>query len=257
MAGFYLQPEYVSKGSEKNMIAFSEKIDELWKNPANVNELYFKRAIAYSLLYKKVDEIVANANWYYVGGPKLNIVPYTISKFIHSIPNGFRLDLNKIWENQSLSNELIKELDKLAKATLSFITNSNGILVTEYAKKTETWNKYKEVKYEISNTVEDDLISDALFNQNTKAQAKVVNEIKEVEFEIEVMNLAKKENGQYWQNLVKEGKRRKIISPKEEDIILKYVSELGSANPKKIPTTPQMRVAWNFRKRLEENGALV
>jgi hypothetical protein len=257
MAGLYLQPEFVSKGSEKNMISFSEKIEEFWKNPANVNELYFKRAVAYSILYKKVDDIVAHASWYFVGGPKLNVVPYTISKFIHSIPTGFSLDLNKIWENQALSSELIEELNKLAKETLAFIIDSKGILVTEYAKKTDTWNKYKDVKFQLSKNIADDLISDTLFNQNTKSQAKAFNAVKEVEFEIEVMNLAKKDNGQYWQNLVKEGKKRKIISLKEEDIILKYVSELGSSNPKKYPSTAQMKVAWEYRKRLEENGALV
>jgi hypothetical protein len=257
MAGLYLQPEFVSKGSEKNMIAFSEKIEELWKNPTNVNELYFKRAIAYTILYKKVDEIVTHASWYYVGGPKLNIVPYTISKFMYSIPNGLKLDLNKIWDNQGLSNELVRELDKLAKTTLAFITSSNGILVTEYAKKTDTWNKYKDTKYEISSALKNDFISEELFNQNSKAEAKVANEVKDVEFEIKVMNLAKKDNGKYWQNLVLEGKKRKIISLKEEDIIMKYVSELGSSNPKKYPSTAQMKVAWEFRKRLEENGALV
>jgi hypothetical protein len=258
MAGFYLQPEYVSKGSEKNMIEFSNKINDLWlANPSSINELYFKRAVAFSILYKKVDDIVANASWYYVGGPKLNIVPYTISKFIYFIPKGLTLDLDKIWLNQELSGNLVKELDRLAKITLDFIVDSKGTLVTEYAKKTDTWNKYKEIKYEISKNVLNDLISEDLFKQQSKSEVNEVKVGKAIDFEIEVMNLAKTQNGQYWQNLVLEGKKRKIISLKEEEIILKYVAGLSSPNLKKYPTSAQMKVAWDFRKKLEDNGALV
>lgn len=257
MAGLYLQPELVSRGSEKNMIAFSEKVEELWKIPQNVNSHYFKSAIAYAIIYKEVNHIVTHASWYYIGGPKLNIVPYTISKFIYSIPKGLKLDLIKIWENQGISNELKLELNNLAKSTLEFINNSNGILVTEYAKKTDTWNKYKDTHYEIPTSLNNDFISEAFFNQNSKAVANAAMVVKDLNFEIEVMNLAKKEEGKYWQNLVSEGKKRKLISFKEVDIIMNYVSELASSNPKRFPTTAQMKVAWEFRKRLEENGALV
>ena len=257
MAGVYLQPDIVSKGSEKNMIAFAEKISDLWQNPANINEVYFKQAVAYSILFKKVDLIVSKAKWNYVGLPKSNVVPYTISKFIHSIPKGYKLDLMKIWEKQDLSNNLIEELDKLGKITLDFILDSNNTLVTEYAKKAETWKKFMEKDFSLSSKIENDLISEKFMNQTQIAAKKEAIESNKVNFEMEVARLAKLENGMYWHNLVLEGKKRKIISPKEEDIIIKYVAELGSSNPKRLPSPAQMKVAWEVRKRLDENGALV
>lgn len=50
----------------------------------------------------------------------------------------------------------------LAQFTNKFIQDSNGIIVTEYCKKQETWEKYKKVEYTLSDKFLEDLISETL-----------------------------------------------------------------------------------------------
>jgi len=79
--------------------------------------------------------MVANAEWYNAGGIKLNIVPYTISKIMSSIPKGRSINFNRIWKNQELYDSFVYEISKVSKIVNDFINNSKGMIVTEYAKK--------------------------------------------------------------------------------------------------------------------------
>jgi hypothetical protein len=257
MAGKYLRPDIVSKGSEKNMVEFASLIEELWTNSsATINDYFFKEAVGYALLYKTVDKLVSKSSWYYSGGPKLNIVPYTISKFIHSLPKGSNLDLLKIWEKQDLSLMLQNELVGIAEKTFKFISDSNGTLITEYAKKLDTWQKYKNIPLSLSVNINDDLVSDPDLNARKHIAIKEKKELNGLELEMKIIELSKSENGQYWQRLLMESKKRRMWTPKLESIFL-IVSELGKISPTKYPTSPQLTLAWSFRNELEKQGVLV
>jgi len=257
MAGFYLRPDFVSKGSEKNMIEFASYIDDLWTNSSSsINDHFYKEAVAYAILYKTLDKLVTDAPWYYVGGPKLNIIPYTISKFFYSIPKGTNLDLLKIWDKQELSFEMQKELLRIAKVTLDFINKSNGILVTEYAKKAETWEKYKIMEETITTDLADDLISDKLLQGQKHIAKKEKIVMNTLEIEKQIMELAQRDNGQYWINLINEARKRKIWTP-TLDSIFTVVAELAKVNPKRFPSSEQMKKAWELRGKMEEAGVLV
>ncbi len=78
-----------------------------------------------------------------------------------------------------------------------------------------------------------------------------------VSAEIEVFRLSQTEDGKYWQRLLREGIIRGLISRKEEDIFRNYIFELSKPNPKSIPSTAQMKIAMEVRKRLEDKGVLV
>lgn len=107
--GELLRPDIVSKGSAKCMSFFAEYIDEKYqKNPEYFNDEFYRMAICFVILFRTTDKIVNKAEWYNVGGYKLNIVPYTISKLIQSIPKGYCLDYDLIWKKQQLYPSLNK-----------------------------------------------------------------------------------------------------------------------------------------------------
>ena len=84
--GELLRPDIVSKGSAKCMSFFAEYIDEKYqKNPEYFNDEFYRMAICFVILFRTTDKIVNKAEWYNVGGYKLNIVPYTISKLIQRL----------------------------------------------------------------------------------------------------------------------------------------------------------------------------
>ena len=83
--------------------------------------------------------------WYKAGGYKGNIVPYSISKIITSIPEGYTLDWERIWRNQSISPAFMAEVERITKLTNDYICDSHGVIVTEYAE-CLCWEKQKETQ---------------------------------------------------------------------------------------------------------------
>jgi len=258
MASEFLRPDLVSKGRAKNMNEFAKKIDAMWKVDKNqFNEVYFQKSICYAIIYKKVDEMVAKADWYNVGGIKLNIVPYTISKIMYSIPKGMSINFNRIWKSQELYDSFIYEISIVSKIANDFINNSRGMIVTEYAKKEETWTKFKNYPHRLSDEFIDDLIDAELVIEQQNAAKKASKSNEKISIELEIYNLARSEGGKYWERLLDEGIKRRIISPSEDDAVRHYICELSKDNPKKFPSPAQYKIAWEFRKRLEKDGVLV
>jgi len=259
MAAGELRPDVVSKGSQKCMQAFANLMDKTFENnPEKFNEFFFRRAVCYAILYKETDRIVNKAEWYNVGGYKLNIVPYTISKLISLIEIDQCLDYNKIWRKQALSQPIIKMLKKIAYVTNEFIQRtSNGVIVTEHCKKEETWNKYKALTRHESYMTEDynllvdkafidDLIPNNIWFDQEASAKKDEKLTKNVNIMIEIYKL----EANYWARLVKEGKKRKLLNEKEISIMTMIVNN-------KVVSEAQAKISWSAREKLDNAGVLV
>ncbi|MBN3489923.1 AIPR family protein [Acholeplasma equirhinis] len=258
MAGIYLRPDWVSKGKAHNMTEFAKRIDTQWvKDRTIFNEKYFKDAVAFALLYKYVDYLVAHSEWYQKGGVKLNIVPYTISKLMYLIPKGYTIDFNRIWREQRIYDSFKFDVDKIAQSADRFINNSQGVIPTEKAKKEQSWEEFKKIPYELSKPFLNDLISIDLQQSEIDIAKKSVKLDEKISLEVEIYNLARTENGKYWERLAQEGLIRGIITSNEADILRNTISELGKDSPKRIPSESQYKIAWNVRKKLEDSGVLV
>ena len=258
MSGIFLRPDLVSRGRAKNMTEFAVEIDKQWKKDKHIfNEKYFKDAISFAIIYKYIDKHVSNSNWYQKGGIKLNIVPYTLSKIINSLPNDKTIDLNRIWKEQTVYKSFINEIDRVAQLSNKFINDSKGVISTEYAKRDETWEKFKQVHHELSNEFLQDLVSTEIFDAESSAARKDAKHIHNINIELEIFNLAQTENKNYWNRLLNEGIKRRILSLQEQEIIKNYICELAKSVPKRFPSPAQYKVAWMIRKKLEDNGVFV
>ncbi len=246
-----LRPDIVSKGSEKCMSFFAEYIDKKYQStPEYFNDEFYKMSICFVILFRTTDKIVNKAEWYNVGGYKLNIVPYTISKLISSIPNGYTIDFDLIWKKQELYPSLNAQLEKIARITNEFIQQSNGVIVTEYCKKEETWKKYKEFSMQLDEEFVKDLVSKELIEDKIKSEIKEERLKKEINCLVEIYNLG----AAYWTNLLNEGMKRHVLSSMEEDL-LKLAIEY--ANNRRVPSDKQSKLIWKIRNKLDELGVLV
>lgn len=242
------KPHIVSKGNNWIMKEFGEIInDKVKKDKTFINEYYFKTSIAKVILFKTVDEIVNNAPWYVKGGYKLNIVPYTISKIIHSIPKGFSIDWMKIWNKQALMPSLVCEIEKIAKLTNDFITESSGMIVTEYCKKAETWEKYKNIPYTISLELMNDLITEDLIEFEEKTAMKSLKEETKINYEIEVYNIGSSN----WLKYFEFGRDSKLLNSKELSI-LSIAVDMESTG--RTPSSKQAECILEIKKKLEDEG---
>ncbi|MBQ3419416.1 MAG: AIPR family protein [Erysipelotrichaceae bacterium] len=247
-----LRPDIVSKGSQKCMSFFAEYIDDKYqKEPEYFNEAFYRRCICDTILFRTTETIVKNASWYNVGGYRLNIVPYTISKLISMIPKGYCLNYDKIWKKQELYASLNYEIDRLAEITNRFIQDSNGVIVTEYCKKEDTWKKFKEIPYSFKKEFLDDLSSLEIENDKIKSSTKDNKLTSDINIEAEIVNLG----GEYWRKLIEEGKKRKLLSLQEIDL-LNIAASIDTPRPR-VASPKQAQFIWKIRKKLDDAGVLV
>lgn len=255
IAAELLRPDVVSRGAEKSMSFFAEYLEK--KIDANenyvkssINENFYKKCIAYAILFRKVDEMVAKAGWYSTGGNKYNIVPYTISKFITMIPNDYLLDYEKIWKSQDLSPELMFELEKIAIETNKFISDSNGIIVGEYCKKEETWKKFKEKKL-ILGKINDDLISKEYIESKEKAEIKNEKKLSKMDIVSSIYSYP----SSYWLRLLEAAQKRKEYFSDQEIRDLQTACNLKNSRYSIKEYT--FVSIWKVREKLEKLGVLV
>jgi len=258
MAGHYMQPHTVSKGAAKNMNEFAIKMDSEWKRDlTQFGNQFFKNSISYAILFRTTDKIIQKSPWYTSGLNKLNIIPYTIAKIISSIPSEYMINLIRIWKEQELYPSLVEEVKRISEMANTFLQSSEGMITTEYAKREETWKKFRAMPYRPSNSFMDDLIDRAYVESLIRADEKEEGGEKTISIETTIYDLARSEGGNYWQRLIEEGRKRTSITPTEYEIINNYICELAKDSPKRFPTQAQYRVAWNYRKKMEDQGVIV
>jgi hypothetical protein len=138
------KPFEVSKGAEKNYDIFEKEVNKV---KVEVNKKYFHRLIAKAILFKEVDAIVIKKN---LGGYKANMVAYTVSWL--SYKTNKKLNLDHIWENQTINEELYKTIDEMIDLVWQHINNpsKSGMNIGEWCKKQECWLTLKDKSFDIS-----------------------------------------------------------------------------------------------------------
>jgi hypothetical protein len=251
------RPDIVAKGGNFAIKAFGAAINEMYKiNKAQFNEFYFKKMVVYAIIFRTIDGYLDRLKkipdaWYKTGGYKSCIVPYTIAKIMSAIPKDYSLDWNLIWNQQTLYPELMKEIEKVTKFTNDFICDSHGVIVTEYCKKEDTWNKFRrEVEYKPSDEFIYSLISTDLVKEDANIAKREQKQANDIAIEVKVIELG----SEYWKRLLSEGMSNNLLSYKE-------ISQLKIAvefeNTGNLPTASQAKAIMNIRTKLDRNGVFV
>jgi hypothetical protein len=243
------RPDIVSGGLQNSFKFFARIIGEKQDYDSikyKINEVYFKKAIASAIIFKETDKIIQNAKWYVQGGYKANIITYSIAKLVSSLPIDKDIDYLTIWKNQEIPLEMKQELQNIAELTNKFITDSNGVIVTEYCKKNETWEKFRDAKIQISQNFIKILVSK---DKLEKESLKVEEEVKEenlLNLEIQIINLGH----EFWERLKVEADKLKILNETERSIV-----NLVLAN--KVPSRKQAKILWDLKTKIEKEGIKV
>lgn len=145
-------PNYVVRGNQKNYIQFVN--NNLVKK---TNNIYFEDTIAKAIIFKAAEKMYGvkpNS----IGDMRYVTVPYAISLLTYLTDS--KLDLYKIWRNQSVSESLKDLLYSMMKEIEPFIKESApGGLYGEWAKKEECWLQVKAHKFSFDlSTIKADLI---------------------------------------------------------------------------------------------------
>lgn len=148
-------PHCVALGAEKNFREFMILLKE--KGQPAVNEEYFRRVIAKAILFKTAEKLVSSQRY---GGFRAQIVTYTLAWLSHHTAQ--RIDLDSIWKKQTISESLKDAILKVSKQAYEHIVNtpSEKKNPSEWCKKADCWESFKEKQIRISANLERELISE-------------------------------------------------------------------------------------------------
>ena len=153
----------------------------------------------------------------------------------------------KIWNKQVVYPSFIREIEKVSKMTNDFIQNSNGVIVTEYCKKEETWKKYKDNPYVLSEEFLYDLINSDIIKEQEVDAAKEIKAQTKINYEIEVYNIG----SQNWKKYYEFGVSSKLLNAKELSI-LRVAVEMERTG--RTPSSKQAEIIMQVKTKLEDEG---
>lgn len=250
------KPDLVAKGSNWVIKDFGAKINEIYKkDKSQFNEFFFKKCVAATILYRETDAYLEKLKkiegaWYTVGGYKMNIVPYTISKIISCIPEGYTIDWMKIWNEQKIYPSLMAEIEKVTKITNDFICDSKGVIVTEYCKKKETWEEYKKLQYTLSDQFKESLISKDMEKENKSSAKKDAKETNKVRDQIKIAEKGSK----YWKELLSVGLKHNLLNFKDVSLLKIAIDIERTGN---LPTPLQTRAIFQIETKINDAGIFI
>lgn len=128
------QPDVVSLGSQKCFDRFmsSMTVEEGQDPPPAPDAKTFKEMVAKAIVFKKTQGLVRPMFQAF----QANIAAYTVA--VLSRNHGARFDLGRVWDRQSLSPELLKQLGVWAREVNDELhRTAGGRMVSEWAKKDE------------------------------------------------------------------------------------------------------------------------
>ncbi len=145
------QPDIVSKGAQKNFTAFMDAINQ--PEPPTQDERWYKDMIAQAIIFKKAESIARKLK---LPAYRANAITYTVALLSYRTQR--RIDLNTIWENQSVSDAMERTIETwMSKVHQELVDSAKGRNVTEWCKKADCWRHIQTIDLELPEELESEL----------------------------------------------------------------------------------------------------
>ena len=240
------RPHEVSLGAQKNFAIFARQIGRAWKkNSDDLNEAWYREAVAKAIVFKASERLVSDQPWYQ-GGYRANIVAYAIAKVSHDVAERERaVDFQSIWNRQEPTAAMKRALTTAAEAVHGVLIDpAPGISnVTEWAKKQACWERVRRLTISWSRPFLAELISAEERKDADRDARQEQRELNDIEAHIAVV----KAGPAFWAEAVNWADARELLSPTELGVLSHLVA--GGT-----PTARQSQVAVQALSRLQSEG---
>ena len=251
---YYGFPDIVSKGKQALVLVFAKKISESWnKNNSEFNEFFYKRVVAIAIVFKELDSIIKQTDWYREKHSyKANVIAYTLSVlfyYIRTRQNGRELDFLRIWNEQEVYQELREQLHVLCTQIYIFITKSDRLTenVTQWCKNKICWERACKENWNITQPFIESLVDSELL----KCEEKKAKKTRKFDSEVDSLKLIIDAGEKYWNKVLLWGRERNLLV-ETEIAILQLAANINITG--KIPSAKQIKVILNVRERLVSEG---
>lgn len=218
-------PHVVSLGGQKNFGRFNEWLreqkEEDWVS-------FFKKTVGLLILWNSMEKIVRRQGFQ---GYYHNIAAYTLAWLLHL--TDLRIDLEKIWQKQAVSDVLSDILEPMSLIVNDHIRDTQ-MNVTEYCKKEECWNKLKAKDFALPVNIRSDYIS---------GDGRVVYD-PTISSEKEVVEFCKNKGHKSWLELSKWLKERNFLTPKARSQCFNMGKFLQKGKDPSVALSLPCKKAW-------------
>ncbi|MES2019222.1 MAG: AIPR family protein [Pseudomonadota bacterium] len=139
------RPHHVSEGAQKCFARFVNTV-LLQMNVADLNEKWFRDAVAKGIIFREIDKRIAQTQWYREAkGLKAQTVAYTVAACAHAFRmSGREIDLDRIWREQTVPTALSDWMLMQARSIHQILTNPPGQVkdAGEFCKKEFCWEMF-------------------------------------------------------------------------------------------------------------------
>lgn len=219
-----MKPEIVSLGAQKCFVHFMEKMKK--EKDCVPNKTYYQRFIAKTIIFRKMEKIVLAQKF---GGYKANIVAYTYFKLMKITER--KIDLDKIWADQDISEALSETITELCQLVQKYIIKTSmGLNVSEFCKTKRCIDGIESIDYRISDKLKKELLSEELIDSLTEEDQKISEMSKEEQLIVEE---AMKVSAAEWQAIANWAKTNDVFDSWERTLLFRLFTCL---NRKKVPS---------------------
>jgi hypothetical protein len=243
-------PDVVSKGAQYSFSYFADNVTQKLENDSlAISENYFKDVVARVILFREVEKLISNSDWYN-GGFRAQTVTYSIAYLAYiTKKTGRFFNFNLIWEDQALPPELTKLMKKITKAVYDEITDppAGTANIAQWCKKEGCWERVKNMYLDVF--VRESLLIDS---ENLKYTKKEDKKTKQLESGIEMQTFVVTLDQQVWSALLNYYKKHaatSTLSSTQLDILHKM--SLGALG---LPSEKQSKILYQLHKKAEEEG---
>lgn len=210
------KPYIVSKGAQYSFREYANEVDAAWTADSNqFNEKYFTDSIAILIIFKTLEKMVSVQPWYQ-GSYRANIVTYSLALFHRLLSRhypSFQLDLQIIWNKQSVPDSVEAVLLPVTKAVYDAITSDDRPVenVTQWCKKNNCWESVKEIDIDLPDNIKSVLIGNDSNRKAEKAAKKDQKLISGIEAQKKVLMYS----GEQWAEISKFAVSRGLVGPSD------------------------------------------
>lgn len=228
-------PQVVSKGAQTNFMKFAELIGDVWiENDYVFNERYYTESVALMILFRHLEAMIPRQPWY-EQGYRANIVTYSISLLRRLIKKQFKdmdLDLQSIWQRQSVPDAVTEALEIISEQVFLKITDSSRqtINVTQWCKRDACWASVQEIDINLPASFTSVLIG----KTEMRAAERDAKQDQKIISGAEAQASVLEHNAAEWRKLSEFTAHKKMLTP-DEITALKYACQI----PSKIPSPYQ------------------
>lgn len=212
-------PYQVSEGAQKNFRRFTLRLAE--RKGLLPDEVYYHNLIAKAILFRTAEKLVQKQQY---GGYRANIVTYSLAWL--SYKTAQRIDLERIWKEQGLTQALEQEIINVSRLVQQVIVNPpGGANVGEWCKKEKCWDAIKQLDYRLSTKLESELLSVARPAGKAAVPASSIESV--TDEEKKVIEKACKISAATWFGLSRWAKETGNFQPWQRSLLFKVGTLVG------------------------------